>query len=273
MLVDLDTFVVGVYTVVDELYQTQIAPGKPVRRGHRPEMADSEVLTLLLLGQWLGTSEHGLLRHAATYWRAYFPRLLSQSAFNRRARELGGVCAELVRLLARELGAEQTAYQVVDAVPVPLARLCRGKHHRLFAAEAGIGRGGSDRHFYYGGQLLLATTADEVITGFLLGPANTEGRWLLDALLCWRSDPAAVPWTAADVPTPRKRRHGYVGPTGPRWWPGSVGDRSPAPYIADDGFGGAAWVAHWQADYGATVFTCHDYGAATPAAVHTAHHA
>ena len=140
MLVDLDTFVVGVYTVVDELYQTQIAPGKPVRRGHRPEMADSEVLTLLLLGQLLGTPEHGLLRHAATYWRAYFPRLLSQSAFNRRARELGG----------------------------------------------------SDRHFYYGGQLLLATTADEVITGFLLGPANTEGRWLLDALLCWRSDPAAV---------------------------------------------------------------------------------
>jgi hypothetical protein len=227
---------------------------------------------LLLLGQWLGVSERGLLRHATTYWQPYFPRLLSQSAFNRRARDLGGACAELVRWIAAELDAAQTPYQIVDAVPVPLARLCRGKRHKVFAAEASIGRGGSDRHFYYGCQLLLATTADGIITGFLVGPASTEGRWLLDALLCWRLDPSGVPWTAADVPTRRKRTQDYVGPTGPRWWPGSAGDPSPVPYIADDGFCGAAWVAHWQTDAGAIVFTCRDYGTTTPPVVHTVHH-
>src|SRR5688500_2970836 len=118
MLVDVATFLVAVYTLVDTLYQQHLAPAKPPRRGRQPEMADSEVLTLMLLGQWLGNSERGLLRHAHAYWRPYFPRLLSQSAFNRRARELGSTCAALMTLVARELKADHAPYQVADTVPV-----------------------------------------------------------------------------------------------------------------------------------------------------------
>lgn len=259
MFVDVETFLVAVYTLIDDLYQAHLAPVKPRRRGRRPALSDSEVLTLLVLGQWLGNSERGLLRHAQAYWRSYFPRLLSQSAFNRRARDLGSTCAGLLPLVACELGAPRAAYQVADTVPVPLAMLCRGKHHRLFAEDAAIGRGGSDKHFYYGQALLLAVAPDGVISGFVAGPASTEGRWLLDALLTWRQDPQARPWTAEDVPTPRSR--GYVGPTGPRWWPGTVGTPSRVPYIADDGFDGVDWIAHWHDDLAATVLTCRQYGA------------
>lgn len=272
MVVDLETFMIAVYTLVDTLYQTHLAPAKPVRRGRPPTLADSEVLTLMVLGQWLGNSERGLLRHAQAYWRSYFPNLLSQSAFNRRARDLGSTCAALLIQLARELGADATPYQVADTVPVPLAKLCRGKHHRLFAHDAAIGRGGSDKHFYYGEALLLAVSAEGVITGFVAGPANTEGRWLFDALLCWRADPTQPPWTVAEVPTPRKRRGGYVGPTGPRWWTGTVGDDSRVPYITDDGFTGKAWIGHWHDDLGATVFTVRQYGAQAAPALVRSHH-
>jgi len=272
MPVDLDTFFVAVYTFVDTLDQTHLAPQKPVRRGHRPELGDSEVLTLMLVRQWLGSSERALVRRAATQWRAYFPRMLSQSAFNRRARDLGGACTALGGLIAEELDAVHTPDQMTDAVPVPVARMCRGQRHRLFADDASIGRGGSDRSFYYGCQLLLATTADGVITGWLLGPASTEGRWLLDALLCWRADPTAQPWTAEDLPPSRPGRH-VVGPTGPRWWPASVGPRSLVPYIADAGFAGQAWITHWRTDTGATVFTGAGDGAGTPKAVRVTHHA
>jgi len=219
MLANLDTFLVAVYTLVDTLFQTHIAPCKPRRRGRHPDLSDSEVLTLLVLGQWLGNSERALLRHAATYWTAYFPRLLSQSAFNRRGRDLGPVLARLMQLIAKDVGTKQSPYQIVDTTPVPLARLCRGKHHRLFADDAAIGRGGSDKHFYYGCALLLAMAADGPVTGFVVGPASTEGRWLFDALLGWRQNPAVALWTPADIPVPRKRRGGYVGPTGPRWHP------------------------------------------------------
>src|SRR4029079_18268598 len=45
MPVDLDTFLVALSTIVDERYQQHVAPRKPVRRGRRAMMSDSEVQT------------------------------------------------------------------------------------------------------------------------------------------------------------------------------------------------------------------------------------
>lgn len=272
MAVDLDTFLTAVYTVVDTIYQQAIAPHKPVRPGRKPRVSDSELLTLLLVRQWLGCSERQLLSLIPQAAATAFPQLLSQSAFNRRGHDLYGACLRLGQVLATWLGAGQTPYQVVDGVPVPLAKCCRGERHRCFADIASIGRGGSDRSWYYGCQLLLATTATGVITGWVVGPASTEGRWLLEALLGWRVDPEAATWTAAEVPSSRPGRT-VVGPTGPRLSPSSVGAPSAVPYIADDGFAGQAWSTHWATAYQATVLTCRAYGPATPPAVRRSHHA
>lgn len=150
MDVDLDTFLVAVYTEIDTIYQEEILPDLPVRPGPQPLMSDSEVLTLELVGQWRGSSERGLLRWAAQQLTAWFPVILSQSAFNRRVRARGPICTQLMLRLADALGIADTPYQIVDTTPVPLARQCRGKRHRLFADEAAIGKGGSDRKFSYG---------------------------------------------------------------------------------------------------------------------------
>ena len=54
MAIDLDTFLVALYTIVDDLYQQHAAPAKPRRPGPPPVMSDSEVLTLALCRQWGG---------------------------------------------------------------------------------------------------------------------------------------------------------------------------------------------------------------------------
>ena len=54
MPMDLDTFLVALYTIVDDLYQQHAAPAKPVRPGPPPTVSDSEVLTLALCAQWRG---------------------------------------------------------------------------------------------------------------------------------------------------------------------------------------------------------------------------
>jgi hypothetical protein len=255
MCVDLDTFFVTVYTLVDDLYRAELAPLKPAAEGRPTTLSDSEVLTLLLAGQWLGNAERALYRHAARHWRTYFPRLGDRSSFNRRARELAGVLLRLVPLLAREVDAATAAYEVLDGVPVPLLRRCRGVKHRVFGDEAGIGRGGSDRDWYYGCELLLAVTDAGAVTGFLLGPPATDDHWLADALLCWRRDPAAPPWLPADLPPSHRKGGGRVGPTGPIWPRDAAGPPAAAPYLADGGFRGAIWARHWRADYGAVVLT------------------
>ncbi len=102
MEIDLDTFLTTVYDITDELYQTHVAPVKPTRPGKKPDLSDSEVLTLAVVAQWQADrSERAFLRYAAKQWRAYFPRLLSQSQFNRRARDLCGVLCHLAPAVAR----------------------------------------------------------------------------------------------------------------------------------------------------------------------------
>lgn len=98
--------------------------------------------------------------------------------------------------------------------------------------------------------------AEGAITGFVLGPANTQDRWQLDAMLTWRVTPDGIPWTVDDLPP----AHGgqRVGPTGPRWWPASVGRMARCPYVADTGFAGADWQPHWRRDTDAVVLTPRD---------------
>jgi hypothetical protein len=222
MELDLDTFLVTVYCVIDDLYQETFAAHKPVRPGAEPEMSDSEVLSVVVLTQWQPSrSESAFLRYVHHHWRAYFPRGLSQSAFHRRARDLMGVLCALGPLISRRLDqalGRIPLYEVLDTVPVPLMRRCRGDQQHLFGLEAAIGQGGSDKDWYYGVSLLGAVTSRGLISGCVLGPANTQERWLAEALLRWRQAPTAPPPCAADlapVVGPSHKRGGRVGPTGP----------------------------------------------------------
>ncbi len=267
MKLDLDTFLITVYCVVDELYKTQFAAHKPTRPGRKPELSDSEVLTLALLAQWEPhRSETAFMDYAVKHWRSYFPQLVSRSDFNRRLRDLAGVLCQLGPALhartEQALGGT-AAYQVLDCVPVPLMRRCRGDRHRLFGREAAVGHGGSDDEWYYGVKLLASVTPQGTVSGFVLAPANTDDRWVAEALLCWRQDPTVPAPGLAEVSRvlgPSHRRGGKRrGPTGPLGWAVSAGQPPDSPYLADVGFRGQAWRAHWQADYGAVVLLKSDY--------------
>jgi hypothetical protein len=222
MELDLDTFLVTVYCLIDDLYHETFAAHKPARPGAEPEMSDSEVLTVVVLTQWQPScSESALLGYVRQHWRAYFPRVLSQSAFNRRARDLLGVLCALGPVLSRRLDqalGSAPPKEVLDTVPVPLLRRCRGDQQHLFGLEAAIGQGGSDKDWYYGVALRGTITSRGLSAGFVLGPADTQERWLAEALLRWRQAPTAPSPSAADlrpVLGPSHQRGGRVGPLAP----------------------------------------------------------
>ena len=255
---DLDTFLVALYTIVDDLYQANIAPLLPQRCGPKPRLSGSEMLTLALCAQWYGTSERAFLRYAAQHWRGYFPALTTQSACNRRFRNLAWALGALAQESARQLRAYAAPYQVVDTVPVPLMRRCRGQKHKLFGVEADIGRGGADRDWYYGCKLMLAATGQGVITGFLLSPASTEDHWAAEAFFCWRANPQGTPVCPEELPARRNGRK-HVGPNGPQWPRYGPGPPSAAPFLGDNGFFGAAWQTRWLHEYGAAALAPSNY--------------
>lgn len=263
MEMDVDTFLTTVYCLVDDLYQRTYAQAKPVRRGAKPTLSDSEVLTLALLEQWRPDhNETAFVAFVRTHWRAYFPRMLTQGAFNRRVRDLVGVLCRLGPDVAVELATlvGGPEYEVIDAVPVPLMRRCRGERHRLFAAEAQVGRGGSDRAWFYGCSLLDVVSPDGAVTGWVLGPANTEGHWLAETLLRWRCDPVAPVPTAEELDPILDPRHraDRVGPTGPIHGRLAAGTPQTSFYLGDGGFRGACWHHHWHTAYGAHLMTTAD---------------
>lgn len=267
MELKLDTFLTTVYCIVDDLYQEQIAPLRPVRPGPPPDLSDSEVLCLALLAQWQARrSERAFLRYAAEHWRSYFPRLLSPAQTNRRFRDLCGALCWLGPAVAER--AHQTlgmrpAYEAVDGVPVPLMKRCRADHQQWFADEAGIGRGGSDKDWYFGVKLLLAVSPAGFIQGWVEGPAATTERWLMETLLRWRRCPEAGAPTAEELAgvlgpshQPGGKRQGPTGRVGGRWGVGTAGD---APLVGDLGYRGADWQRHWREEYGTAVLTKGEY--------------
>lgn len=254
MDVDLDTFLTTVYVEIDTWCRTE--PPTPHHPGPPPKLSDAEVLTLMVVGHFRGQSERALLRWAAATLRPWFPVQLTQSAFNRRARTLAFAAARLVTALVTRLDVAHDAYEVVDTVPVPVAQRCRGDRHACFTPEeASVGRGGVGKVFYYGVSLLLSVAASGPITGLVVSPANVEERWPLSALLSWRADPTAVPMTAAALASRNRHHRTYVGPTGALIGPATAGCTVSGTYLADRGFAGQIWHAHWHDDLQATVWT------------------
>ena len=259
MTPDLDTFLVALYTIIDDLYQAHYTSTAASRCGAKPTMSDSEILTLALCAQWLKLPERQLIRYVKTHWQSYFTHLVSQSQFNRRFRALADQLVYLVTLIHKHMEAVPTDYEVFDCMPVPLMKRCRGDKAKLFQPEiANIGKGGSDRDWYYGLKLGLAVSPLGPITGFVLAPARTSDRWHAEYLFCHRHNPESKPVTVQDLPPDHGKAR--TGPNGLIWPQAGSGQGNPQLYLTDRGFSGLWWSQHWESDYQTLVLNPDSYG-------------
>jgi hypothetical protein len=178
-----DAFLTALYTHVDDWYQAH-APGLLAgKAGVRPEFSDSEVLTLSLAQHWLGfASERDFLRYIRQNYLKLFPRLLDQSEFNRRARNLFRLLNEFRRWLVRHSGFQSPAH-LLDGTPIHVRHWRRHHSRSLAFRGAALGRCAAKKEFYYGYKLVLLTTVDGAVVDFILLPANADERVALDELL------------------------------------------------------------------------------------------
>jgi hypothetical protein len=211
---DLDSFLVAVYVMVDEWWQDQEAPVAR-RPGRARVLSESEVLTLALVAQWpRWRSERDVWRFAPAHLRPYFPALGSQSQFNRRVRAAEPALRALHAALAALLEGPHGAYHVLDTTLIPAVVRVRACRQGLFAGQASFGRCVSKTEWVYGFKVALSVTPAGIITAFGLAPAACDERSIGNALI------------AAD---------GHDA------------------YLADKGYASLTWEQHWQQTYGALV--------------------
>jgi hypothetical protein len=211
---DLDSFLVSLYVLVDDWWKLDHASEQP-KTGRPALLSDPEVITLAILAQWPRfRSERDFWRFAQVHLRPYFPRLCSQSQLNRRLRALAPELRLLQHALAEELSEPSAVYRVLDTTLIPAIVRVRASRKGLFAGQASFGRSASKTEWVYGFKVALVVDPEGIITAFGLAPAASDERPIGEALL------------ASD-------RHGA--------------------YLADKGFASIEWERLWMEIYGALV--------------------
>jgi len=260
---DLDTFLTTLYVLVDDWYKHEGAGWMQRRKAGTMKMSDREVLTVALAGQWrVGVpwqSERGLVRYLQAHGRRWFPTMLKISAFNERVRNLWSAFVCLQQRVNEWLRRATDLYEVVDCVPLPacsLAQIQTHDGHWLWWSTKGYG--GTQGGWYWGEQALVSVLPSGSITGWLLGSAHSDDRWLLQALISHRAGALVLAGPKAKQPGRPSIPPEHVGPA----LAGGI-TRTPY-YLADQGFNGWRWRNFWQAHYATVVVSApatHERGA------------
>jgi hypothetical protein len=172
----LPEFIIAVFLEVDELMRS-LPCARLRQRGPAPKLRDSEVLTMEIVGEFLGIdTEVGLWRFFREHYLAWFPTLGSRSSFIKQMANLGQVKHELIRRLAWRMGAYQDPIHIVDGLPIPVCHFARAHFSRCFQGHAQYGYCASKKQRYYGFKGHLNISLHGVICGFVLSPANASER-------------------------------------------------------------------------------------------------
>jgi len=176
MITQFEDFCLWMYVVVDELWPTVVARYR--RPGPAPECSDSELVTMVLVGECRGWDYETELVENWQARRDLFPVVPERSRFNRRRRALAPAINELRRATLRLLDLAQDRQCVIDSLPVPALQF-----HLVPSSPAvghwtehgaAFGKVTTKKQTIFGYKLQLLVTLNGVILDFLLAPANVN---------------------------------------------------------------------------------------------------
>jgi hypothetical protein len=182
--IDFPTLMTHVFVLVDDWYQSEIAPHQRPRPGARAQFSDSEVLTLALLMDYLPfPGETQFLGFIRANYGSWFPHLLDQSQFNRRLRQLDELLERLRRSWLKPLVSAQERYFLVDTKPIPVLGLKRDKRRSDFSGNATPGYCAARQMTYFGYKLAVLSSWQGIPIAFELVPAHCDERTAVESVL------------------------------------------------------------------------------------------
>lgn len=173
---DLDTFIVSVFCAIDDALPAVLGGHRLRQRGPMPSLTDSEVLTMEVVGEFLGLDdEAGLFRYFRRQWAHFFPALptVHRTTFTRQAANLWVVKEQLWQYVLRSAPVDnETA--IVDSFPLPVCRFARARRCRRFRGEAAYGKDLVARQTFYGFRVHVRLAWPGFIARLCVAPANVH---------------------------------------------------------------------------------------------------
>jgi hypothetical protein len=177
--IDFESLLIIIFVLVDDWDQLEEKSFKCNFNspGAKPEMSDSEILTLALIMDYLpfpGESQFiGFIRANYGQW---FPTLLERSQFNRRLRRLEPKLENLRREWVKQLGGLDADSFIIDTKPIPVLGYRRSKRHSDFQGSANYGYCAARKMKYFGYKLVVISTLKGLPIAYDLVSANTDER-------------------------------------------------------------------------------------------------
>jgi hypothetical protein len=196
-----DLFVV-VYCLVDDWLQRCYGGSNLPRRRRGPrdqEFADSEVITILLVGELCQVKrERAWLRQVRASYAKLFPRLPEDSRFSRRAQRVREALRWLRQAVLSWADCDVEPVRLVDSFPMPLCACYRIRQSSLPISGSGFAYNSSKREFYFGLHPGLLLTESGFVEDIVLAPAHcTDVAWLeayLDECIDLERDLSGQEW-------------------------------------------------------------------------------
>lgn len=168
---NLNDFIVNIFCETDNFMKKFFEPRKLRTRGPLPQLADSEVLTMEIVGEILGLdTDKAIFEFFKRFYRHYFPKLSCRVTFTRQSAKLWAVKQRLFKHMAKRF---RDTIIVLDSFPIPICRFARARGSKLFKGTAAYGKELGSQTFY-GFRLHVKINSIGMIQSFDLTAANVH---------------------------------------------------------------------------------------------------
>jgi hypothetical protein len=101
----IEDFIIMVFCIIDDELKNLLGNERLRQRGKKPKLEDSEVLTMEIVGEFLGKDcDTHIWAYFKSHWTHFFPHIPDRSNFMRQAANLHIVKRLLQERLASQLG-------------------------------------------------------------------------------------------------------------------------------------------------------------------------
>jgi len=175
---DLDTLVIGLYCLIDDLFGPRRGPGRP------PKLSDSALVCLAVAQVLLGcNSERRWLRFASHRMGHLFPYLPTPAAYNKRLRRASMLVALAIRHVAMHAPTWCDSLRLLDSTPLPCAASRETVKRSALWPYAAYGYCASHHRYFWGFRLYLLAGADGLPVAWCLASPKLGEREVAQALL------------------------------------------------------------------------------------------
>jgi hypothetical protein len=172
-----EDFIITVFCIIDDELDKMLHGKKVRQRGRQPTLTDSEIITMEIVGEFLGKDcDKYIWGYFKGHWHHLFPKIPDRTNFARQAANLHEIKRMLQERIAITLGSLADSLHMIDGLPMPVCKFARAHFSTVFKGEAAYGYCATKQEYYYGFHGHLVINSIGVITAATFSAANIDER-------------------------------------------------------------------------------------------------